>query len=454
MLPVSQPTEDARTRLRRAIDASELPCYVYSYPSKRAYRPVEPARSLADVWRNARGELNLYVHIPFCGYRCSFCTLFLTTAHTPDLIQAYVDSLCRQIAMYGQLLGDLSVVSLYIGGGTPTTLTPAQLEAVFAALHRAFPRWIGQEVAIEGSPDTMSRELLACLKALGVNRVSMGLQTLDPEEQRRVGRPYSPATVLAAVDAINATGFANVNYDLIYGLDGQQRDSWLASLGTTVGFGPKTITLYPVVFRPLTVIQKRLHQASAQFMPDQSKYALYDESVAYLAERGYHQDSFVRFTTLGHDGLQQEAADFAGVPLLGLGAGARSYTDAVHYGTDFAVRRTATLDIIHGFVGHDHRPDNPIDLGFVLDDDEQRRRYCILNLSLGELAPARYAARFPGASLDDFAGELDALVAEGCVYLDAGVRRLTPKGYKYSNVIGTILKSERVDALERTYIST
>jgi oxygen-independent coproporphyrinogen-3 oxidase len=283
----------------------------------------------------------------------------------------------------------------------------------------------------------------------------MGLQTLDPEEQRRVGRPYAPETVHAAVEAIDRVGFENVNYDLIYGLDGQRRETWLESLSTTVGFGPKTITLYPVVFRPLTVIQKRLQQDAARFMPDPSKYALYDESVEYLAGRGYHQDSFVRFTTLGHDGLQQEAADFAGVPLLGLGAGARSYTDTTHYSTNFAVRRTATLDIIHGFVGHDHRRDEPLDLGFVLDGDEQRRRYCILNLSLGTLDPARYAARFGGATLDDFAGELDALAQEGCARVDeAGVWHLTRKGYKYSNVIGTLLKSSRVDGLERTYVST
>src|SRR5436190_1494248 len=124
-----RPGQDARACLRRAIAASELPCYVYSYPSKRAYRPVQPERTLA-------------------------------------------------------------------------------------------------EVAVEGSPDSMSPKLLSCLKGLGINRVSMGLQTLDPEEQRRVGRPYAPEAVFGAVEAINAIGFENVNYDLIYGLEGQGRETW------------------------------------------------------------------------------------------------------------------------------------------------------------------------------------------------------------------------------------
>ena len=283
--------------------------------------------------------------------------------------------------------------------------------------------------------------------------MSMGLQTLDAEEQKRVGRPYAPEAVFHAVEAINTIGFDNVNYDLIYGLEGQQRESWFASLGATVAFAPKTITLYPVVFRPLTVIQKRAERDTSGFLPDESKYALYDESVAYLADRGFRQDSFVRFTTLPRGGLRQETADFAGVPLLGLGAGARSYSDRVHYSTDYAVRRTATLDIIGGFIDHAHSHDHPVDRGFLLDDDERRRRFCVLNLSLGRLDPAEYARRFGGASLSDLAPELDALAAEGCVEVMAdGTYQLTPRGFKYSNVMGELFKSPRVDALERTYV--
>jgi oxygen-independent coproporphyrinogen-3 oxidase len=432
---------DARDRLQQAIAASELPCYVYSYPSKRAYRPFDPPVTIAEAWGGAAGPLNLYIHIPFCAYRCSFCTLFLTTSHGPDLVQAYVDALCRQMEMYGPVAGHMEVISLYIGGGTPTTLSLAQFSQLFDALRRQFPRWsAGAEISVEGSPDSMTVERLACLKREGVTRVSMGLQTLDPDEQRRVGRPYAPGAVHAAVEAINAAGFDNVNYDLIYGLEGQQRESWFASLGATVAFAPKTITLYPVVFRPLTAIQKRAERDTSGFLPDESKYALYDESV-------------VRFTTLPRGGLRQEAADFAGVPLLGLGAGARSYSDRVHYSTDYAVRRTATLDIIGGFITHAHTRDHPADRGFLLDDDERRRRFCVLNLSLGRLDPSEYSRRFGGGGLADVASELEALVAEGCVdVLADGAFQLTPRGFKYSNVMGELFKSRRVDALERSYV--
>ena len=444
----------ARARLHDAIVMAELPNYVYGYPSKRAYRPLAAPPTVADVWRDAPAELNLYAHIPFCSYRCAFCTLFLTTSQTPSLVDDYIDALIRQINMYGELLVDQRVVSIYVGGGTPTTLTPAQFRRFFAAIDRWFPHRSAEvEFGVEGSPDTMTPDRLRVLRQFGVNRISMGIQTLDQDELERIGRPYPLSTVDDAVAAINEAGFDNVNYDLIYGLEGQTEESWLRSLERTLAYQPTTITLYPVVFRPLTVIDRRHRLDEHGFAAAEAKYHLYDLSVAALAQRGYRQDSLVRFTTLDRDGYQQEAADFSGVPLLGLGAGARSYAERVHYGTDFAVGRKATNEIIAGFVGHDHRPDERLSLGFELDDDEQQRRFIILTLSLGRLDPLAFSARFPGGDLGLFIDEFDALLAEGCTSIDGlGRHCLTAKGFKYSSVIATLFRSPVVESLEEGYV--
>ncbi len=187
----------AHTRLRQAIAGAELATYVYSYPSKRAYRHLEPAPTVADVWAGGPDALNLYLHVPFCSYRCAFCTLFLTTSHSEDLVERYVDAAVRQARMYAELLGDRVVVSLYVGGGTPTTLSPAQFTRLLGAIRDAFPSVLpGAECSVEGSPDTMTPEVLACLRDLGVNRVSMGLQTLDPTSCAGSGGPttWPPST--------------------------------------------------------------------------------------------------------------------------------------------------------------------------------------------------------------------------------------------------------------------
>lgn len=450
---ISSSVESPRERLARAIAASEMPKYVYGYPPKRAFRAPDPPRTIEQVWAGVEGPLNLYVHIPFCGYRCSFCTLFLTTAHTPAMIEAYVDALCRQIASHGQQLGHMTIVSLYFGGGTPTILSGAQLERVFGALRQAFPRWQPDaEVGLEGSPDTMLSEILKAAKSCGVNRVSMGLQSLEPAEQARAGRRYAPEQVLRAVHTIGTVGFANVNLDLIYGLEGQTAASWHRSLDATVAFEPETVTLYPVVVRPLTSLSKRVALPQAQLMSNAEKYALYDESVRRLASLGYRQNSFVRFSRCDDDGLRQEAADFSGVPVLGFGAGSRSATRTFHYGSQFAVGKHDSLAIIDAFIDDEHRLDAPVGIGFELDADEQRRRFCVLNLSLGRIDTIAYERRFGTRPETQFAAELGALVDEGCCVHDDGGYALTAKGFKYSNVIGDLFQSDAVTSLEASFV--
>lgn len=440
-------------RLRHAIETAEMPTYVYSYPSKRAYRKVDPAPTIVNIWDGASGKLNLYLHIPFCAYRCSFCTLFMTTAPSSDLVGQYLQSLHRQINMYGELLGHMEIESVYIGGGTPTVLSAQQFEHLFQTIRASFPNIsTNAEISVEGSPDTISVEILSTLNALGVNRISMGLQTLVPEEMKRCGRRYQSDTLISAINAINNACFENVNYDLIYGLEGQTRESWFRSLDTTIELAPDTITVYPVVFRPLTGIDKKLHKHQLSFMSNGEKYAIYDETVEHLREQGFYQNSFVRFSKCAEDGLRQEAADFSGVPLLGLGVSARSYTDKMHYSTEFSVRKSNTDAIIADFIDYDHRSDGRIQLGFNLDQDEQRRRFCILNLSLGRLDQAKYEQRFGDFAAGQFQNELQALTDEGCVVRDEdGSWNLTAKGFKYSNVIATLFKSDRVQQREQQF---
>ena len=449
----ADPRTSARARLVSGIEKSDLPQYVYSYPSKRAYRHLAPNRTIERLWQNCPQTLNLYVHIPFCRYRCGFCTLFLLTAPADDVVQKYISALKRQIEMYGRLLGSAQIVSLYIGGGTPTLLPSSVFDDLFHTLRTAFPRWKDSaEISVEGTPETMQPELLRSLKDWSVNRISMGLQTLNDDERRAIGRQHNRETVDAAVRAIDCVGFDNVNYDLIYGLEGQTFESWLHSLRTTVEFCPCTITIYPVIFRKLATIAKRKEQWAARFPTNISKYAFYDKSVDFLLEHRFKQNTFVRFSTCQDDGLKQEVADFSGVPLLGLGAGSRSYNDAVHYGTDFAVHRDRSNAIIHEFTQCEHRPDRVPDVGFIMDDDERRRRFCILNLSLGQVESAAYSTRFGRRIQDDFGEELDALQSEGCVrFEETGVYSLTRKGFRHSNIIATLFQSQRVTDLEQQY---
>ena len=212
------------------------------------------------------------------------------------------------------------------------------------------------------------------------------------------------------------------------------------------------MTLYPIVFRPLTVIERHNNRTAGAFLDNAEKYRMYDDAVGILSGLDFRQNTFVRFSRKPVGGLLQEAADFGGVPLLGLGAGSRSYSPRLHYSTDFAVRTQSTNAIIEGFAEHRHEPTETPQIGFVMNREEARRRYCILNLSLGRLNRTAYEREF-GSSLDEWSEEIDALVDASCAEREEdGTVVLNRNGFKYSNVIATLFQSEAVTALEHRYV--
>ncbi|WP_197423197.1 coproporphyrinogen-III oxidase family protein [Bradyrhizobium valentinum] len=432
----------------------ELPTYVYGYPSKRAYRAFPQPLRVTDVVEQASRakQINIYVHIPFCRYRCTYCTLFLTMRQKPAEGESYVVRLAEHIARYGEYFGDREVVSIYFGGGTPTLLTQHQFGELFAALDAAFPKRSRKcEITVESAPDTFENNLLDCLKALGVNRMSMGIQSMVPGELAHSGRPYSVETAEAGIKALMER-FSHVNLDLIYGLRGQTRDSWIFSLGRALDYEPQTLSLYPVVVRRMTNIMTSKAHNPELFFSEAEKYEVYDQNVALMASKGYRQESFTRFTKIaGGRAYRQEASDFEGTPLLGLGVGARSYFGRYHYGTD-NIDWSAASPIINAFSARPFDPDAIASHGIELTPEDLARRYVLLGLTLSALSRKDYASVFGRELAADFSEELKALECLQLVDLaDGDTYQLTHAGFKYSSIMARIFYTGTMVALEEQY---
>lgn len=440
-----------RRKLHESIKNSWLPNYIYGYPPKRAYRKFEVPIDLTDIWNIRNEQVNLYIHIPFCNYKCTYCTLLSAKVTNKDIHKEYISSLIREIKFYGKLVGSKIIDSVYIGGGTPTVLSIELLDSLFDTIRKSFPNISSNtEFAIEGSPDSLDEDKLNYLKSVGINRISMGIQTFNEEELKKTGRPYSMDIAIKAINNINKLNFKNFNIDLIYGLENQTKDSWLYSLNKVIQFRPNSINLYPVVFRPLSGIQKA-RENNKNFLNDTSRYELYDLSIEYMTNNGYRQETFVSFTNLDVDGYKQQVSDFQGNPLIGCGVGARSYTGNIHYSTDYVVTKESTLKMISNYINNDFK--RLIEYGFVLNRDEQKRRYIILNLLINKLNYFSYKQIFNQEIFDEFKLEFDALEQEECIQLnrDNGDIRLTRKGFKYSNIIGSLFYSENVNNLEKNF---
>ncbi|MCA8912453.1 MAG: STM4012 family radical SAM protein [Planctomycetes bacterium] len=420
--------------------------YSYSYPHKTSYRPLEP-RALKDVWATEeRDAVFLYLHIPFCAVRCGFCNLLATKGADGDLTRQYIDTLARHARAAREAIGDRQVVRVALGGGTPTFLDPAELDRVFGVVRDVMGADTSTvPVGIEVSPETVTPERLQVLREHGVDRVSIGVQSFDQSEAGRMGRPQRDGDVHRALRLIREFGFPTLNIDLIYGGDGQDEASWRRSLEAALEYRPEELYLYPLYVRPLTGLGR--HGISW----DEHRLALYRAGRDQLLGRGYRQVSMRMFRAphaKAQDGpvycCQQDG-------MVGLGAGARSYTSALHYSTEYAVGRDSVRGIIQAYIDQDDAALRLLRHGIELDDDERKRRYLIQSLLQADgLARGDYSRLFGGDALEHFP-QLQSLVAHGLAVEAPEQLVLTPGGLELSDAIGPWLYSERVGRRMQEY---
>jgi oxygen-independent coproporphyrinogen-3 oxidase len=448
--PEGTSESDRRTvlaeRLRSQMAGGYWPGYVHSYPHKRAYRPLV-SMDMRATWAGVT-DLNLYVHVPFCERKCSFCNLFSYPVPTHEMrhvLDAYVDAVVRQIEYYREYIPAPRVTSLFYGGGTPNVLASDQLARIQEALTEAFgTREEDVEECIECSPDRLSPEYIRELRRLGFDRVSIGVQSFFQEDLDHVNRHYSAKDVYEVIQNLRSAGL-RMNLDLIYGLPGQSESSIMRNLDQVAELGPECITIYPLAVRELTGIG-RLPQSS--LMSTRDKYALYDRVRMRLEEAGYTCQTVVRYVKSDSSTYQQQRLEYAGVPTLGLGAGARSYAPSVHYCLPYRVQSGLVSGIVRDFLKSDFG--SAQHTGFLLGPDELRRKHLTLSLLDPGISIGSYERVF-GASFD-FVAELGALMDAGLVESqDGDFYALTRMGRKYSDVAAGVFQSERVTELYSAY---
>lgn len=449
---------DSSSSLAAHLAAGAYQAYTYAYPHKSAYRALTPAPALDSVWAGEhRSALFAYLHIPFCTMRCGFCNLFAMAQPGEALVDAYVAALVAQMRVMNEVLGARQFARLALGGGTPSYLSARQLATLYEAAQRHLGVPLGDiPSGIEVSPETVTPERLAVCRQAGVSRVSMGIQSFVDAEVKALARPQQHRTVLQAVEWSRAAGIPTLNLDLIYGISGQTAASWEASLDSALSLHPEELYLYPLYVRPQTGLGRyHIRHESAGAAHDSaadSRPHLYVLARDRLLAAGYTQVSMRQFRAphapddsgpvycCQHDGM------------VGLGAGARSYTRALHYASSYAVDRASTRRIIEDYIAQTPEQRRHAHHGFVLNADEQRRRYLIQSLlTLPGLDSTQYEHRFGSSLWTDWPAlqELLTLGLAECVPTGTAtlLLRLTPEGVAHSDIIGPWLMSPQVKAL-------
>jgi oxygen-independent coproporphyrinogen-3 oxidase len=401
-----------------------------SYPTVPAWRApfgaAEYRQALQDLAGLAEDPVSVYVHLPFCGYRCHYCACTVTLATRADVVDRYLDHVERELELVTGIAGRKHpVLQLHLGGGTPNQLAVGQLERLVEMLEARFAFDRSAERSVEADPRLATRHGTEALRALGFRRISYGVQDFDPAVQAAIGRPQPEAVVREAVELARAAGFAGVNIDLIYGLPLQSPSRFARTLESALELAPDRVACYSYAHVPDARHNQRLIDA-ATLPSREQKFELFQMAVEAFVGAG--------FEWIGMDHFARPADDLAAAARE-----RRLHRDFMGYTTRPAPHllgfgMSAIGDVAGCFVQNVPRTGAyqraleagalPVERGHRLSDDDQRRRRAILNLMCSLELPHRLVP----LPEEDGHERLRPLVAEGLLAAHADRYEVTPLG--------------------------
>jgi putative oxygen-independent coproporphyrinogen III oxidase len=364
-------------------------------------------------------KAGLYVHVPFCLTRCGYCD-FNTYAGLDHLAGRYVEALRREAEMWAPDRERESLVSTFVGGGTPTTLPAATLVNLLDDLRKSFSVEADAEVTVEANPDTVDEAYLTAIRDGGVTRLSMGVQSFDPQVLEALERVHSPESARRAFDAARVAGFDDVNVDLIYGADGESLDSWHRTLEQVVELAPEHVSAYALTIEPATALGRRVG-AGITPPPDPDRQAdMYEMACESLGGAGYEHYEVSNWARPGHR-CRHNMGYWEGRPYLGLGAGAHSYRDGVRWWNVRPPQQYMSM-VAAG--------DRPLGGEERLSDEERRIERLLLGLRTADGVPSawvdeRRADEFVAHGLATRRGARVALTDSGLLLANELVLALT-----------------------------
>lgn len=275
-------------------------------------------------------ELELYVHIPFCVKKCAYCD-FLSAPAGEREIRAYTDALIREIRARGENHKDYRVRTVFLGGGTPSVLSGEDAARIFRALKKSFDIAENPEITLEVNPGTVTEEKTAAWKNAGINRISIGLQSVNDRELKMLGRIHTFREFLNTWKLVRRAGFNNVSIDLISAIPGQTVQSWERTLRTVAELGPEHISAYSLIIEEGTPFytlygdgKENAGDSSFPPLPDEDEdREIYQRTASVLNEYGYHRYEISNYAREGYE-CRHNLGYWERKEYLGLGLGASS----------------------------------------------------------------------------------------------------------------------------------
>ncbi|ACU91423.1 radical SAM family heme chaperone HemW [Desulfomicrobium baculatum] len=265
----------------------------------------------------------LYVHVPFCVRKCGYCA-FHSGPFSREAAALYMQHVLRELADWGKVLGRVPVESVYFGGGTPSLLEPGQIGALLEAAGTCFTLSADAEITLEANPDSVLRPgFLDSVRGLGVNRLSLGVQSLQDDLLAMLGRPHDSRQARLAVQAARAAGFSNLSLDLIWGLPGQTHERWMNDLAAAVELSPEHLSCYGLSLEDGTALTRKVEEGALTLPDEETGALMYMDGSEFLESSGYAHYEISNYARPGRESRHNRGY-WAGLEYLGLGPAAVS----------------------------------------------------------------------------------------------------------------------------------
>ncbi len=274
-------------------------------------------------------SLGAYLHVPFCGQRCAYCDFAIVTGQDRRA-PAFADALVAEIAAFATRFGVRPADTVYFGGGTPSRVPPELIGRAVAAVREAFALQPGGEISLEANPEDVTAETVAAWRAAGVNRLTIGIQSLTGEGLAALGRPGSAEDSLRAVAAAREGGIPSLGIDLIFGWPGQDPAGWAAELERAIGASPDHVSIYALETTSRTPLVRAIERGQLP-RPDPDRAAeMYESAVEALAAAGLPRYEISNFARPGHES-RHNLRYWRDLPYAGFGPSAASYVDGMRW---------------------------------------------------------------------------------------------------------------------------
>lgn len=371
-------------------------------------------------------SIGLYIHVPFCKSKCYYCD-FNSFSNKNGLVAAYFEALKKEIVIYGERAKGYEVKTVFIGGGTPSSVDCRYIEDVVGLCRQHFKIEEDAEISIESNPGTLSEDKLRAYKYIGINRLSIGLQAWQNRLLKNIGRVHSIEEFVHNYKLAREIGFNNINIDIIFSLPHQTMEDWAETVDNVAGLGPEHISCYSLKIEENTVFGEKYEHGEIDEIDDQADREMYYLAKRRLAGHGYGMYEISNFAMEGYE-CKHNIIYWKAKEYLGLGAGAHSYFNKKRYNNLYSIE-----DYIKNYIVYEGKY---IEGEAIIDEVESMSEYIILGMRLTSgISQSEFKERYGIDIMERFGGRFEKLIDKGLVEHKDGRILLTQTGLDYANQV-------------------